>query len=71
MALPAPLHPCWTRLAKGEMSRIKTQQLGMQLLAKRLEKSPAPVNEKAAEIRGYFEKYERILGPEISQLAAI
>ena len=71
MALPPPNHACWTRLARGDISRLKTQQLGIQLLAKRLQTSTATDSQKAGEIRAFFEKYERILGPEISQLASL
>jgi hypothetical protein len=68
MCVPSELHPCWTKLAAGELARLRTEQLGLQLLAKRLDRSDQPMPKKAAEIRAYFVKYERILGTEISQL---
>ncbi len=71
MALPPLRHPCWPRAASGALARLKTQHLGTQLMAKRLERSTDPVAQKAAEIHAYFVKWERTLGAEISQLAAI
>ena len=68
MCVPSAIHPCWAKLAAGELARLRTQQLGLQLLAKRLDRSEQPMPQKAAEIRAYFVKYERILGVEISQL---
>lgn len=68
MCVPSALHPCWQRLAGGELARLRTPQLGLQLLAKRLDRSGEPLPRKAAEIRSYFVKYERILGPELEQL---
>lgn len=71
MAVPAPNHPCWQKLATGGLSRIKTQHLGTQLMAKRIERSTDPLPAKAAEIHAFFSKWERILPAEIAQLATI
>jgi hypothetical protein len=71
MSLPPVTHPCWQRLANGAFARLKTQHLGTQLMAKRLERSSDPVSQKAAEIHAYFAKWERALAPEIQQLATI
>ena len=71
MAVPAPNHPCWQRLAGGALSRIKTQHLGTQFMAKRLERSADPLPQKAAEIHAFFAKWERVLGNEIQQLTTL
>ncbi|MBL8307729.1 MAG: hypothetical protein JNM33_13610 [Rubrivivax sp.] len=71
MAVPAPNHPCWQRLAAGGLSRIKTQHLGTQFMTKRLERSTDPVSQKAAEIHAFFAKWERVLGQEIQQLTSV
>ncbi len=64
-------HPCWQRLANGSLARLKTQHLGTQLLAKRIERSTDPVGTKAAEIHAFFVKWERILPNEVAQLTAV
>jgi hypothetical protein len=71
MALPAPNHPCWQKLATGGLMRLKTSHLGTQLMAKRLERSTDPVGAKAAEIQAFFAKWERVLAAEIQQLATL
>jgi hypothetical protein len=71
MSVPAPNHTCWQRLATGGLSRLNTQNLGAQLLAKRLERSTDPVNVKAAEIHAFFVKWERVLTQELAQLSRI
>lgn len=68
MALPPSTHACWTKLANGGLARVKTENIGIQLLAKRLEKSHDPVTSKAAEIRAFFVKWERALISEINQI---
>ena len=68
MSVPAPNHPCWVRLANGGLSRIKTDHLATQLMAKRLERSIEPVAAKAAEIHAFFARWERILTNELRQL---
>jgi hypothetical protein len=68
MCVPSAVHPCWTKLATGELARLRTEQLGLKMLAKRLDRSEQTMPQKAAEIRAYFVKYERILSAEISQL---
>lgn len=71
MAVPAPNHPCWQRLASGGLARLNTQHLGTQLMSKRLERSPEPVATKAAEIHAFFAKWERALAPELAQINAL
>lgn len=71
MPVPAPSHPCWQRLANGGLSRLRTQNLGAQLLAKRLERSTDPLPSKAGEIHAFFVKWERVLGGELAQLASL
>ena len=71
MTLPNQSHPCWQKLASGSLSKIKTSNLGTQLLAKRLERSPEPVSVRAGEIYAFFSKWERILSNEIAQLTTI
>jgi hypothetical protein len=68
MALP-PLHsPVWLNLARGGLDSIVTDNLGTQLMKKRLQLSSAPATEKALEIYNFFVKWERGLGNEIAQL---
>jgi hypothetical protein len=71
MTVPAPNHPCWQRLASGGLSRLTTQHLGTQLMAKRIERSTDPVTVKAAELHAYFVKWERALPKEVQQLATL
>ena len=71
MSLPARQSPVWHRLAGGALPRLRTQNLGVQLMAKRLERSDASTPEKAAEIHAFFVKWERVLGSEIQQLASV
>ncbi len=71
MPVPSPNNPCWNKLANGALGRIKTQNLAMQLLVKRLERSPDPASAKATEIHAFFVKWERVLSNEIVQLTAI
>jgi hypothetical protein len=71
MAVPTPNHPCWQKLANGGLAKLNSQNLGAQLLAKRLERSQAPIAERASEVHAFFAKWERILTSELSQLASI
>jgi hypothetical protein len=68
MPLPTPDQPCWQKLATGGISRIRTQQLSIQLMAKRLERSTDSVTAKAAEVYAFFTKWERSLASEIQQI---
>ena len=68
MALPPPDHPCWQKLASGGIARLNTQQLVLQLMSKRLERSTDPITAKAAEVHAFFVKWERTLGSEIQQI---
>lgn len=67
MAVPPANAHCWLRLATGGLMRIKSDNLGTQMLAKRMEKSNASPPEKAAEIHAYYSKWERGLANEIAQ----
>jgi hypothetical protein len=40
-------------------------------MTKRLERSPAPAIEKAAEIYAFFAKWERVLGAEVQQITRL
>jgi hypothetical protein len=71
MAVPAPQHPCWQRLAAGSIARLKTQHLGTQLITKRIERSTDSIAVKAGELHAYFAKWERALPNEIQQLATL
>jgi hypothetical protein len=71
MALPAPDHPCWMRLAGGALSQMNTTHLATRLITKRLERSSDPVAAKAAEIRAFFTKWESSLAHEIPQLTKL
>lgn len=73
MVTPTPpiSHPCWLRLANGSLSRLQTQHLGTQLMAKRMERSPAPAAAKAAEIHQFFAKWERVLVAELAQIPSL
>ena len=71
MPLPNASNPVWQRLARGSLTKLKTQNLGIQLMAKRLERSPVPVNAKATEVYEFFVKWERVLHAEIQQLANV
>lgn len=71
MTIPAPTHPCWLRLANGGLARLKTQHLGTQLMSKRIERSPDSPQQKSAEIRAFFEKWEKVLQNEVQQLTTI
>lgn len=71
MAVPAPHHPVWSRLATGGLSKVKTSQLAAQLFIKRIETSKSPTPQKAKEIFDFFAKYERIMGNELQQLSAM
>ena len=68
MALPPSDHSCWQRLASGGIARLNTQQLVLQLMSKRLERSTDPITVKAAEVHAFFVKWERTLGSEIQQI---
>lgn len=71
MSVPDAHHPCWQKLANGGLSRIKTEHLGTQLLAKRIERSTDPVGAKAADIHAFFARWERVLPGEIAQLTRV
>ncbi len=71
MSLPSPSAPCWQRLAGGGLMRIRTDNIGLQMLAKRLERSPAAPVEKAAEIHEFFAKWQGSLTHEIAQFAQL
>jgi hypothetical protein len=68
MSLPSATHPCWIRASSGGLNNVKTNNLGIQLMTKRLQRSADPIEKKAAEVRDFFMKWERILSVEIEQL---
>ena len=68
LSVPPINDPCWLRLAKGGLGRLKTQHLGTQLMTKRLERSSAPDGDKANEIYAFFARWERALPTEVAQL---
>jgi hypothetical protein len=67
-ALPSSDHPCWQKLANGGLAKLTTQQLSLQLMSKRLERSTDSTTVKAAELHAFFVKWERTLGNEIQQI---
>ena len=71
MAIPPPGHPCWQKLANGNLANIKTEHLGTQLMAKRIARSADPLPAKIAELHAYFTKWERILPNEVAQLTTL
>lgn len=71
MPVPAPNHPCWQRLANGAIANIKTQHLGTQLMAKRVQRSTDPIPVKAAELHAFFARWERALPAEVQQLTTL
>lgn len=71
MAIPPLNHPCWQRLAAGGLTKLRTQHLGTQLLAKRMERSTDPLPARAAELHAFFTKWERILPTEVAQLSTL
>lgn len=71
MSLPPPTHSCWKHLVTGGGSRLKTDQLALQLLCSRLERSDAPIEKRVSELMAFFTRFERILPREIAQLATM
>jgi hypothetical protein len=71
MAVPAPDHRCWSRLAGGALAKLKTKHLATQLMIKKLEQSHEPVSVKAAELHGFFVRWESALGAELKQLTEL
>ena len=71
MSLPPPTHPCWKRLVSGGISRLKTDQLALQLLCSRLARAETPIEQRCSEVVAFFARFERILGREIAQLSTI
>jgi hypothetical protein len=68
MSLPPLTHGCWKRLVSGGAARLKTDQLALQLLCSRMERSDAPLDKRVGEVMAFFTRFERILGREIAQL---
>ena len=68
MAIPPNTHACWQKLASVGLGRIKTDNLAVQLMAKRIERSADPIALRASEIHAFFAKFERLLPSEIAQL---
>ena len=71
--IPDKSSACWRSLATGGKA-IKTEQLGLQMLLKRIHSkltaaSPdAEILAAAEELHAFFIKYEKILGDEIKSL---
>lgn len=71
MPIPPLNNPCWQKLATGGLTKLRTQHLGTQLLAKRIERSTDPLPVRAAELHAFFTKWERILPTEVAQLTTL
>jgi|GEM_PF-1678754 len=71
MALPSKSAPCWQKLATGGLKRLRTTNLGAQMLSQRLEMSKLSPMQKADEVYDFFVKWERGLANEIAQLSSI
>ncbi len=71
MALPPKTAPCWQKLASGGMKKLRTSNLGAQMLSQRMELSKLPPAQKADEIYSFFVKWERGLANEIAQLNSL
>jgi len=71
MALPSKSAPCWQKLATGGLKRLRTTNLGAQMLSQRLEMSKLSPMQKAEEVYDFFVKWERGLANEIAQLSSI
>lgn len=67
MAVPPVSAACWRQLATGGLTRIRTSNVGTQMMIKRLQLSNASVEAKALEIHAYYAKWERGLSDEIAQ----
>lgn len=71
--LPNNTQGCWRNLASGK-TRLQTDNLGLQMLLKRLQgklgAAPAEADLRGAadELHAFFAKYEKILGNEIKSL---
>lgn len=71
MAIPPRSHPVWLRLAGGGLEKLKTDNLGVQLMATRLRRAAESPGAKATQIHDFFAKWERTLAGEIAQLARL
>ena len=71
MALPPKTAPCWQKMASGGMKKLRTSNLGAQMLSQRMELSKLPPAQKADEIYNFFVKWERGLANEIAQLNSL
>ena len=67
MAVPPISAPIWRQLAAGGLARIRTSNVGTQMMTKRLQMSGASLESKALEIHTYYSKWERGLTDEIAQ----
>lgn len=71
--IPNPTQPCWQKLASGK-TPLKTDNLGLQMLLKRLHGKlgaaplEADLRQAASELHAFFVKYEKILANEIKAL---
>jgi len=72
MAVPPIYHPCWKKLAEGNLRQITLQNTAAQMLAKRFERDGrTPIPTKVAELHEFFARWERTLGHELSQLGRV
>lgn len=71
MAVPPPEAACWQRLATGGLARIRTDNMGIQMMAKRFERSTDPLSAKVKELHFFFSKWEGGLKNEIAQFAGL
>ena len=71
--IPDKSSKCWRNLATGG-KKIQTEQLGLQMLLKRIQSkltatSPdGDIRAGAEELHAFFVKYEKILGNELKSL---
>ena len=68
MNIPPSNHPCWARAAAKGTAAFQTKQYSLQMLLKRMDKSPISTAAKATELFKYFTKYHLIVQSELSQL---
>ncbi len=69
MAVPAFNHPCWTRLASGQLPGFQTEHVALKFLLKRLQSEAITPTAKVRELHDFFTKFERLLAKEINHLA--
>ena len=68
MPVPPITHPCWIRLARGDLGTLHTHHAATAMMVERLQHSREPVMLKASEIFSYFSKWGENLPYEVSQI---